>query len=82
MSYSHRHPRFRTAQTRLLQYLTVVLVIAGASLLPVGAQEPFISEFMAANNSGLRDSDGDFSDWIEIYNPGREHGNVFGGVGH
>jgi hypothetical protein len=29
-----------------------------------------ISEFMALNNATLQDEDGDFSDWIEIYNPG------------
>ena len=29
-----------------------------------------ISEFMAANGSGLRDQDNEFSDWIEIHNPG------------
>ena len=28
-----------------------------------------ISEFMASNQSGLRDEDGDDEDWIEIYNP-------------
>jgi hypothetical protein len=32
--------------------------------------EPVISEFMADNESGLRDEDGDRSDWIEIHNPG------------
>jgi hypothetical protein len=31
---------------------------------------PIISEFMAANDSVLADEDGQFSDWIEIYNPG------------
>jgi len=30
---------------------------------------PVITEFMAANSSGLLDEDNDFSDWIEIYNP-------------
>lgn len=29
-----------------------------------------ISEFMANNESTISDEDGDFSDWIEIYNPG------------
>jgi hypothetical protein len=29
---------------------------------------PVITEFMANNNSILTDEDGDFSDWIEIYN--------------
>ncbi len=31
--------------------------------------QPLISEFLAANSGGLRDADGDSSDWIEIYNP-------------
>ncbi len=33
---------------------------------------PVISEFMASNETTLADEDGDFSDWIEIYNPGDE----------
>lgn len=33
------------------------------------ANHPVISEFMADNNSTLADEDGQFSDWIEIYNP-------------
>ncbi|MBM48861.1 MAG: hypothetical protein CMP27_03375 [Roseibacillus sp.] len=30
---------------------------------------PLITEFLADNESGLADEDGDFSDWIEIHNP-------------
>jgi len=30
---------------------------------------PLISEFMAVNESALVDGDGNFEDWIEIYNP-------------
>jgi hypothetical protein len=33
------------------------------------AVQPIISEFLASNNSGIADVDGDHSDWIEIYNP-------------
>jgi len=33
------------------------------------ANHAVISEFMADNASGLVDGDGDFSDWIEIFNP-------------
>ncbi|WP_167546579.1 lamin tail domain-containing protein [Stieleria maiorica] len=33
------------------------------------AATPVISEFLAANSGGLEDSDGDSSDWIEVYNP-------------
>jgi len=31
--------------------------------------DPVISEFMAQNSHTLPDQDGDYSDWIEIYNP-------------
>lgn len=30
---------------------------------------PYISEFLADNRAGLRDEDGDSSDWIELFNP-------------
>ncbi len=33
------------------------------------AATPVISEFLASNSDGLRDIDGDSSDWIEIFNP-------------
>ncbi len=29
-----------------------------------------ISEFLAVNEAVLADEDGEYSDWIEIYNPG------------
>jgi len=49
------------------------LLIAGASLLTSGAAmlgaAPVINEFMAVNTVTLADEDGEFSDWIEIYNP-------------
>jgi hypothetical protein len=31
-----------------------------------------ITEFVASNDTGIRDADGDNSDWIEIYNAGNE----------
>ncbi len=51
-----------------------VLLGAMILLLPgfadgLKAQNLVITEFMAANTSGLKDEDGEFSDWIEIYNP-------------
>jgi len=39
-----------------------------SAALPTTAA-PVISEFMASNEATLADEDGDFSDWIEIYNP-------------
>jgi autotransporter-associated beta strand protein len=44
---------------------SAVLVLP-ASLAP----QVHINEFMASNNSALADEDGDFSDWIELVNPG------------
>jgi hypothetical protein len=43
--------------------LLTIFASASASAAPV------ISEFLADNETGLRDVDGDFSDWIEIFNP-------------
>ena len=41
-----------------------------ASSADVESPVLLISEFLAANDSGLKDADGDRTDWIEIYNPG------------
>jgi len=37
-----------------------------------------ISEFAASNTSGLRDEDGDYSDWIELINSGTATANLDG----
>jgi hypothetical protein len=49
-------------------FLIVAITAAIASLDTCQAQA-LISEFLSANSSGLRDEDGDASDWIEIHNP-------------
>src|SRR5439155_10087880 len=51
-----------------LKYLYALL--AGSLLLSssLSAQNVIISEFMASNSRTLADEDGDFSDWIELYN--------------
>jgi hypothetical protein len=47
---------------------------AGQLLLCCSLGEPalVISEFVAANTSGLTDAEGDSSDWIEVHNPGKK----------
>ncbi len=42
------------------------------------AQDFQITEFLASNGQVLADSDGDYSDWIEIYNPGPLAGSLAG----
>lgn len=48
-------------------YFFVLLLLCFATA-GTGRGEVWISEFMASNDGGLRDADGDDSDWIEIYN--------------
>ncbi|MFO7657893.1 MAG: lamin tail domain-containing protein, partial [Bacteroidales bacterium] len=43
-----------------------------------GQDKIIISEFMALNNSTLQDEDGDYEDWIEIYNAGTSEVNLAG----
>ncbi len=40
--------------------------------LPLDASMLRITEFLAANTDGLRDAEGDRSDWIEIFNAGND----------
>ena len=37
-----------------------------------------ITEFMASNSTTIADEDGDYSDWLELYNPGDESVNLNG----
>jgi hypothetical protein len=53
---------------RKLPLLTAAAVFCTAPLLH--AADPVISEFMADNSGYLADEDGQFMDWVEIYNPG------------
>lgn len=47
----------------ILFLVTVLAASTGAR-----AQSVLISEFLASNDGGLADEDGDFEDWIELYN--------------
>ena len=53
---------------------TTVLIIFLLNLsvfnLPIVAQKVVINEVMASNKETISDEDGDFPDWIEIYNAG------------
>ena len=58
--------------SHLLLRAAFVLLLGLGLLRPqrLDAQTNLIlSEFMSANTATLTDEDGDFSDWIEIYNP-------------
>jgi hypothetical protein len=53
-----------------VRFLLVVGLICLLTSPFARAQNVRINEFMASNNNGLDDEDGDEEDWIEIYNPG------------
>jgi CotH kinase protein/Lamin Tail Domain len=51
-------------------FFRVLGIVIGAFSFPVTAgAAPVISEFLADNDGGLRDEDGEDQDWIEIHNP-------------
>jgi hypothetical protein len=59
----------------------VFLITGGYSLLKMvdwTASPLVINEFVASNGSGLTDEDGDYSDWIEIYNRSQRPVNLSG----
>jgi len=47
-------------------------------ICPTNALSLIISEFMADNSKTIRDEDGDYSDWIEIFNPSTNTVNLDG----
>jgi len=54
-----------------MSFLKYIILIAGTGVLAmqVSAQELLINEFMSRNESTLPDFEGDYSDWIEVFNP-------------
>jgi hypothetical protein len=60
--------------TRAFAVATLFALIA----CPARAGDLVISELMAANETTLKDEDGDFSDWIEIHNAGASAASLSG----
>ena len=65
----------KSGASRWARPLSLVLRLMGACGLMLAAfpaplhAVPVISEFLADNDGGLKDEDGEDQDWIEIYNP-------------
>lgn len=58
-------------QTAFSKLVVLIAVFSGLPLFPVSGSL-VINEFVASNGSVLADEDGDYEDWIEIYNMGEE----------
>ena len=63
---------------RLTLCLAASAILSLALGLTRAAALPIISEVMASNASTLADQDGDFADWVEIYNPDSTADNLGG----
>lgn len=61
-----------------LRYFLLLFVFVGFFGNYTFAQEPHLNEIMSSNGSVLADEDGDFEDWIEIFNSGDEPINLSG----
>ncbi len=58
-----------------LPILTLLFVFISGVVFP---QQIVINEFMSSNDTTLQDSDGDYPDWIELYNAGENTINLNG----
>jgi hypothetical protein len=54
----------------LMRVSPLIAVASAMAVFPLRAADPVISEFMADNAGYPADEDGQFMDWIEVYNPG------------
>jgi hypothetical protein len=59
-----------------LKHLLCLFVFLALAIQGFGASPVRINEFLASNGQGLADEDGQYSDWIEIYNPGPDSANL------
>lgn len=58
--------------------LLIFTVVLSSLSLNLPAQTLVINEFMASNSSTITDEDGEYSDWIELYNAGSASVNLQG----
>jgi len=54
--------------------ISIILIIMGLVYLP--AQSILINEIQSSNENTLKDEDGDYSDWFELYNTGEDLVNL------
>lgn len=62
----------------LINGFVPVLLLAFSTTPADAADDVIISEFAASNTTGLRDEDGAYSDWIELFNTGTNTVNLSG----
>jgi len=74
-SSEEQHPAHEYTVAGVYSVTLTVETVAGTdALTQLGfitayAQDVVINEFLASNDANLQDEDGDYSDWLELYNP-------------
>lgn len=58
--------------------LIIMAFVLAVGAVPASSQIVLINEVMASNGETLADEDGDYEDWIELYNPGPSAVNLEG----
>ncbi|MFK7807263.1 MAG: lamin tail domain-containing protein, partial [Saprospiraceae bacterium] len=68
---------FPSKYTYSRSYCMAVILLM---LFPILAQAQtiYINEFMASNSNTIADANGDFDDWVELYNPGNSPIDISG----
>lgn len=61
-----------------LRLFTLLLILLGVLINDILAQPLHLNEILSSNDAVLADEEGDFEDWIEIYNSGNESINLSG----
>lgn len=64
--------------TTILKKLFFLFLFFGIAASPLFAQNLHLNEILSSNETTLADENGDFEDWIEIYNSGDEPVNLSG----
>lgn len=67
LNYSYLVDYNNVAKHNKMKVKLIILIFL--STIYVNGQNVLINEFSAKNNTTIQDEDGDFSDWIELYNP-------------
>ncbi|MBN1408728.1 MAG: CotH kinase family protein [Calditrichaceae bacterium] len=60
----------------MTKYPIIFLILLSFMIIPAKGQDIVINEIMASNTFTLEDEDGDYSDWIEIFNAGTDTVNL------
>ena len=58
------------------KFLSLLFILLLMAINPLMAQQLHINEFMSSNTTTLQDADGDYPDWIELFNSGNESINL------